>query len=121
MTEVLPPSGTGTITQLEPNAVPIPAANGQIERKGINSLREFASPEHLKAIAVYLGLDPVRDHRLLFICEDLIRSELPPGWKEFYAPEGRYYYDTGKSEPEFPHGGGILRILWFLVQNIPST
>lgn len=62
-------------------------------------------PPEVLDLAVYLGIDPREDPDLLWIAEECLASELPPGWSEHTSSRGDIYFynsETDESTPQHP-------------------
>uniref|UniRef100_A0A6T8LZ23 WW domain-containing protein n=1 Tax=Hemiselmis andersenii TaxID=464988 RepID=A0A6T8LZ23_HEMAN len=62
-------------------------------------------PPEVLDLAVYLGIDPRDDADLLWIAEECLAAELPPGWSEHTSSRGDIYFynaDTDESTPKHP-------------------
>ena len=63
------------------------------------------SPLEIVEYARWIGMDPLADSELLWICEEALQAPLPQGWSEHFDQEDEaYYHDlhTGETTREHP-------------------
>eukprot|EP00736_Rhodelphis_marinus_P009645 Rmarinus@m.13646 len=73
---------------------------------------KLLTPEDVKNMAQYLGVDPIGEVHLLALCKYAVLATLPEGWEEKYDQNGNPYYiskETGKMSKEHPNDRRVLR------------
>eukprot|EP01043_Picozoa_sp_COSAG02_P052295 COSAG02_NODE_5611_length_4190_cov_2.529455_2_plen_618_part_00 len=72
---------------------------------GDGQLAEDSVVEDVKALAVYLGIDPCSEPHLLWIARQCFDAQLPPGWSEHFeeASGNAYYYNEQTKTTTWDH------------------
>ena len=63
------------------------------------------SPLEIVEYARWIGMDPLRDSHLLWICEEALEAPLPAGWSEHFDEDDEAYYHcahSGETTREHP-------------------
>eukprot|EP00741_Cyanophora_paradoxa_P023723 tig00021616_g22914.t1 len=95
-------------------AVPLPGDGAP--KNGLN-LGPKPSSEDVRDFGVYIGLNPERDTRWLWVAEVGINEPLPDGWSQHFTEEGQVYYYNAledKSAFEHPHDRYYRFLVTFL-------
>eukprot|EP00960_Hanusia_phi_P070570 767336-Hanusia_phi.AAC.8 len=78
-----------------------------IEMMKESDLNDKISGEELKEVheyAKYLGMDPIKDKKLLWIAVEAMTAKLPEKWKEYYTNDGQsYFYNESQKKTQWEH------------------
>lgn len=60
--------------------------------------------EELEAFAVHLGMDPIKEHDLMWICRMALKAPVPEGWTAHEDGDGNtYFYNDAKGISSWEH------------------
>ena len=82
------------------------AAGGAIVPSGAKEagVRRFVTPNEVRDMSTYLGVDPLSEFSLLHIARAAVLAPLPSNWLEFEDEDGNpYYYDRNTLRVTYRH------------------